>query len=291
MRGTISNRPHDTTPRAARAWRFSHALLHLLRGVFIAALIFPFSTPARRKRLAVNWSRQFLRIFAVRVKRHGTPPRATGALLVANHVSWLDIWLLLGAHPVRFVSKADVRGWPVIGWLAHKAGTLFIERTRRHHTGAINREVLAALRDGELIAIFPEGTTTNGQMLRPFHTSLFQPAVDQGAPIVPVAIRYVLAQGGFDPAPAYCDDISLWDSARQVLARRIIQAEVTYLAPIATQGKTRRELAREAEAAISAALNLPAPHRKSGTPGDPPSAAPTACPPTDSPYPAHSNRV
>lgn len=273
MRGTISNRLHDITPRAARAWRFTRALLHLLRGVFIAALIFPFSAPARRKRLAMNWSRQFLKHFAVSVKRHGVLPHAGGALLVANHVSWLDIWLLLGAHPVRFVSKADVRGWPLIGWLAYKGGTLFIERTRRHHTGAINRDVLAALARGEWIAIFPEGTTTDGTLLRPFHTSLLQPAVDQGVPLIPVAIRYGLQGGGIDPAPAYCDDISLWDSIKRILARRAIHAEITYLAPIAAQGKTRRELAREAETAISTALNLPAPHRKPGTPGDPPAAA------------------
>jgi 1-acyl-sn-glycerol-3-phosphate acyltransferase len=130
--------------------------------------------------------------------------------------------------------------------------------------------MLDALRQGHTMAIFPEGTTTDGHYLHAFHASLLQPAVDHGALVVPVAIRYTLPDGSIDTAPAYCHDLTLGQSLKNVLARRRIHAEVTYLSPIEAQGKTRRELARLTEAAISTALNLPNPHKKPGTPGDPP---------------------
>lgn len=271
MRGTSSNTPNNSpTPALVRGWRLTRVALHLLRGMFTAGMLFPLVSPASRKALSSAWSAHVLRIFAVKVTRLGTLPKDPGTLLVSNHVSWMDVWLLFAAQPVRFVSKADVRDWPVIGGLATKGGTIFIERTRRHHTGAITRHMLDALRQGDTVTIFPEGTTSDGRYLRPFHTSLLQPAVDHGAWVVPVAIRYLLPDGGIDTAPAYCGEITLWDSVKQILGRRQILAEVQYLAPIAAKGKTRRELARESEALISAALNLPIPHKTPGTPADPP---------------------
>jgi 1-acyl-sn-glycerol-3-phosphate acyltransferase len=206
-------------------------------------------------------------------------------VFVANHVSWLDIWLIYALRPVRFISKADVRAWPVVGWLAEKTGTLFIERERRQHTAAIIKEAEAALAQGDCIGLFPEGTTTDGLRLLPFHASLFQAAVAQQAPIVLIAIRYRLADGGVDTAPAYYGDLSLADSLRAVLARRRIRVEARYLGTLISAGKTRRELSRAAENAIATALNLPAPHTTPETPGGLRDAAPITPRPTDSPYP------
>ena len=118
---------------ATRLLRLVRVGLHLLRGVAIAGLLFPFVSPARRQREVKRWSARLLRILAVRLHAYGDPPRrGTPLMLIANHVSWLDIYAINAVLPVRFVAKAEVRRWPVIGWFSEKAGTLFIERARRH---------------------------------------------------------------------------------------------------------------------------------------------------------------
>lgn len=234
-----------------------------------AALWLPGSDVARRNALIRTWSARMLRILAVETRVSGEPLLLNhGELLVANHVSWIDIWLILSLYPVRFVSKSDVRGWPVIGWLAQRCGTLFIDRERRHHTAAVNQQIRAHLNADESIALFPEGTTSDGRSLQRFFTSLFQPVADSGIPVRPLALRYVLADGAIDTAPAYYGDLSLLESLTSVLRRRRIVVELTVLPPIASAGRTRRELALLAECAIATALNFPAPHTKPETLAD-----------------------
>ena len=279
---------NSPTPWAIRLLRIIRVGLHLAQGVIIAGNLLRFARGPLRGHIIRSWSAKLLTIFGVEYHVHGIAPPADarGIIYVANHVSWLDIWLIYTLCPVRFISRADVRAWPVIGWLAQKSGTLFIHRERRHHIAAIIQQAAAALAQGDCIGLFPEGTTTNGLRLLPFHASLFQAAVAQQAPIALIAIRYVLPDGGVDTAPAYYGDISLADSLRAVLARRRIRVEATFLDTLSSAGKTRRELALAAEAAIAKALHLPVPHTASETPAYPPAAAPTACLPTDSPYPA-----
>ncbi|MBZ0104586.1 MAG: 1-acyl-sn-glycerol-3-phosphate acyltransferase [Sulfuricella denitrificans] len=206
---------------------------------------------------------------------HGTPldDSSSKAMVVANHISWLDIYLLNAARPVRFVSKAEVRNWPVIGWLAQVTGTLFLEREKRRDAARINNAIGIALDNGDCVAFFPEGTTTDGTRLRPFLASLLQPAIDAGAELRPVAIRYPSPDGGINTLAAYFDDMSMLDSLRNILSQREIRAEVRFLEPIPCRGKSRRELARQAESAISSALNLANLHRTPGTPDDPQAAA------------------
>jgi 1-acyl-sn-glycerol-3-phosphate acyltransferase len=199
---------------------------------------------------------------------------AADVMFVANHISWLDIYLLDAVCPVRFVAKAEVRAWPVVGWLAVKIGTLFIERTRRHDTARAGREVVDALRQGDCVAVFPEGTTSNGTLLRPFHASLLQSAIDGEAMVWPVAIRYQHRDGTANLSPAYVDNMSFADSLFRILDEPELEAEITYLEPLPVQGRSRRELAALAEKAIANALNLTAPGRKSGKPVDPPAALP-----------------
>lgn len=275
------------TPYAIRLVRLIRVGLHVLQGVIIAGAVLRFAHEPLRSRIIQSWSQKLLAIFSVEYQVYGPMPDLStrGAVFVANHVSWLDIWLIYTLRPVRFISKADVRAWPVIGWLAEKTGTLFIQRERRHHTAAIIKQAEAALAHGDCIGLFPEGTTTDGLRLLPFHASLFQAAVAQEAPIVLIAIRYRLPDGGIDTAPAYYGDLSLADSLRAVLARRRIRVEATYLGTLASSGKTRRELSGAAEAAITKALNLPAPHTAPETPAGLRDAAPTTPLPTDSPYP------
>jgi 1-acyl-sn-glycerol-3-phosphate acyltransferase len=259
-----------------RTLRLVRLVLHLLVGVTKAALLLPLVGRARRTELIRRWSAGVLAILNVRLSVRGEVPdvSAAGVMFVANHISWLDIYLLDAVCPVRFVAKAEVRAWPVIGWLAVKIGTLFIERTRRHDTARAGREVVDALRQGDCVAVFPEGTTSNGTMLRPFHASLLQSAITSGARLWPVAIRYQHRDGTANLSPAYVDNMSFADSLFRILDEPELEAEITYLEPLPVQGRSRRELAALAEKAIASALNLAAPGRKPGKPADPPAVLP-----------------
>ena len=231
---------------------------HVLYAVALAGLVFPWLADRARIRLERRWSVQLMKILRVRVHLQGVAPglSARNVMLVANHVSWLDIYLLNTARPARFVAKAEVRAWPVVGWLANKTGTLFIDRMKRHDTARVCHEMSAALNNGECMAVFPEGTTSNGTRLRPFHASLLQPAVASQSTVWPVAIRYTHADGLLNIAPAYADEISFGASLLRVTSQPVIYAELVFAPPIDAHGKTRRELARQAEQAIASALNL-----------------------------------
>jgi len=262
------------TPPLLRLIRLLRLGLHLLQGLAMAALVFPFVSSARRDGIVRGWSRKVLAILGVRLRVHGAAPApdAPGVVFVSNHISWLDVWLIDSQRACRFVAKSEVRNWPVIGWLAARTGTLFIQRARRHHTAALNRQIDRALREGACVAMFPEGTTTDGRQLKRFFTSLLQPAADAGAPLVPVAIRYLREDGEIDLTPAYIDRMSLAESLRRVLAAREILVELSFLPPIDTRGKSRRDIAHAAEAAIAAALRLPSPGTTPETAPDLPDA-------------------
>lgn len=274
-----------------RTTRLVLVVLHLLTGVVKAGLLFPLISPARRRVVIRNWALRVLSILRIELVVKGAVPRIgeRGVLFVANHVSWVDIYVLDAVCPVRFVSKAEVRSWPIIGWLAVKVGTFFIERTRRHDTGRINRALHDALDRGDCIAVFPEGTTSNGSLLRPFHASLLQAAVNSNARLWPAAIRYRNPDGGLNIAPAYADKMSFAQSLFRILAEPRVIAEVAYLEPLQVENRSRRELAALAERAIASALSLPIPCRKPGKSADPQAAPPTGVLPTGSPCPAQSD--
>ena len=152
-----------------RALRVARLAWHVLRAATVAATLFPFLSAAQR-RLRVRWfSRELLAILGVRLTVSGEPPRAadTPAMLVANHVSWLDICAINAAHAMRFVAKSEIRRWPLIGWLCAQGGTLFIERAQRRHTLNINAQIVAGLKAGDTFAVFPEGTITSGDVVLP----------------------------------------------------------------------------------------------------------------------------
>lgn len=265
--------PDTLAPRLAQVLTLLRLALHLAQGLATAALIFPFCSPLARDALIRSWSRKVLAILRVRLTVHGPMPAAgTPCVVVANHISWLDVWLIDSQRACHFVAKSEVRDWPVIGWLARKSGTLFIQRARRHHTAALNQEMVQALAQGACVAVFPEGTTSDGRQLRRFFTSLLQPAADTGAPLIPVAIHYTGRDGETDLTPAFIDDMTLTESLRRVLAAREIRAELSFLPPIDTRGKTRRDIAHAAQEAIAAALRLPSPGTTPETAPGPPAA-------------------
>ncbi len=246
------------TPPYQRWLRYARFVVQLTLGVLTVALLFPFYSRSRRWRAVENWSGGVLRCAGVVVRLEGAVPKAGSRVIgVANHVSWLDVPLLHSLWHVRFVAKSEVRHWPVVGWLSARTGTLFIERANRRHAASINRDIHQAFVDGDPVAVFPEGTTTCGDELLRFHGSLLQPAVDEQASIVPVAIRYTDGQDNLQPAAAYVGEMTLMESIAQIVRLPRIVAHVQFLQPIDTSGRTRRELAQLSHASIAAALRLP----------------------------------
>ncbi len=267
-----------------RLQRYIRLLLKLLAGVATVALVFPFYGRERRWRAIQRWSGGIVSILGVELTVKGAPPAHSGRALlgVSNHVSWLDVQIIHSAWRARFVAKSEVRGWPVIGWLSARTGTLFIHRGRHRHATQINRSIHQAFAAGDAIAVFPEGTTTDGTVLRRFHASLLQPAVDEHALLVPLALKYTDANGNIDLAPSYVDDDTLIESIARIVSRRRIRAELEFIEPIDAQGKSRRELALLASAAIAECLRLQIAGTAPETPGGLPGARQIAGAPTGS---------
>jgi len=237
------------------SWRLLRALLHLAVGIVIASS-FPWLSRPRRMRWVQWWSAGMLGALGVELRTEGRP-RPGGTLLVANHVSWLDILAINAVQPARFVSKAEVRDWPVIGWLVTRGGTLYIERAQRRDALRVVHKMAKVLSAGEVVAVFPEGTTTDGRALRPFHANLLQAAIATGTPVQPVALRYSDAEHGISPAAAYIDDMTLWDSLLAVTRCRRLTVQVDLLLPQSSAKTERRALASLVRVAIAEQLDEP----------------------------------
>jgi 1-acyl-sn-glycerol-3-phosphate acyltransferase len=180
---------------------------------------FPRLSPAEREQQVQQWAERMLNLLGISLTVLGTPPAHGPVLVVCNHLSWLDILAIHAARHVRFVSKASVRHWPVIGTLSTGAGTLYIERERRRDAVRVVHHMTEALRAGDVIAVFPEGTTSDGHGLLPFHANLLQAAISSGAPVQPAALRFAdAASGQNSDAPRYVDDdnllASLWNTLK-----------------------------------------------------------------------------
>jgi 1-acyl-sn-glycerol-3-phosphate acyltransferase len=231
--------------------------------------VYPGAPPRRRRRLARWWARELVRILGVRVRVTGKPPPARGeaAMIAANHVSWVDIFAVMSVRPARFIAKSEIRTWPGAGWIADRAGTLFVQRARRHDTGRINTRVHEVLAQGDCVGLFPEGTTTQGDRVLPFHTSLFEPAIANAATIHPAAIRYAYADGTPCPAFAYVGETTFLQSVSRVIRARGAVVHIDFADPIAPgQGLDRREAARLAHERVASLLRLE-------LPGNPPGRA------------------
>jgi len=257
-------------PFVVRVARTARMGLHVVRGLALTLFVFPFVDLARRRDIVRGWSARLLAILHIETRFHGVPEGGLpgNVLIVANHISWVDIFVLLALQPARFVAKADIRRWPVVGKLAANVGTLFVERERRRHAHAINRDAATALARGDVVAIFPEGTTTDGTTVLPFKASLLQPIVEAAGQVQPVALRYCDAEGAPSDAAAYVGDTSFVASFWRVTAERALVAEAYFAAALPAQARHRRELAREAETlirtALAAAARGPAPDRRGG---------------------------
>jgi 1-acyl-sn-glycerol-3-phosphate acyltransferase len=186
-----------------------------------------------------------------RVRVEGELP-AQPMLWVANHVSWTDIPLLGALQPLSFLSKAEVRDWPLAGWLAHKGGTLFIRRGAGD-SGQVGQQLTRHLQQGHHLLIFPEGTTTDGLALRTFHGRLMSSAIDSGVAVQPVAIRY-LRNGQPCPVAPFVGDDDMLSHLLRLLSASACDVEICLLQPIPSQSCSRNELARHSQAIIAGVL-------------------------------------
>ena len=240
--------------RGLRAlWRLSGAVLHVLLGLSICALVFPALGAPRRMHILGWWMRGLLARLGVALEASGTPQPGP-VLLVANHVSWLDIVAIDAVVPARFVSKSEVRRWPVIGWMAACGGTLFIERERARDAVRVVHHMAEALRAQEIVAVFPEGTTSDGRAVLPFHANLLQAAIVTAAPVQPIVLRFADARSAFSPAAEYIGETTLGESVMRVLLADRLRVVVRVLAPVASADMPRRELAERLRAQVAAAL-------------------------------------
>ncbi|MEB0013411.1 lysophospholipid acyltransferase family protein [Glaciimonas sp. Gout2] len=238
------------------AYRLFRIIAHLFAGLLTCALVFPFTDAAGRHWRIRRWSIKVLAICRVTVEVSNPYQRdiASPALIIANHVSWLDIFVINSTEPCRFVAKSDIRDWPLIGWLCAQADTIFIARGKQRDVRRIFQGLVSSIHAGERVAFFPEGTTAAQGAILPFHANLFEAAVDAHVPIQPYALRYVDAAGQLHPAADFIGDMSFAQSMIAIMKAAPIKAELIQLKSIETAGIHRRDLAAIAHVAIAEAL-------------------------------------
>ncbi|HUR88142.1 MAG TPA: lysophospholipid acyltransferase family protein [Ramlibacter sp.] len=240
------------------AWRLLQAIAHALAGWRTIVFAFPKLTQRERDECVTVWSRGMLQVLGIGLQLRGTPPERGPMLLVANHISWLDILVMHAARHCRFVSKAQVRHWPLIGTLATGGGTLYIERESRRDAMRVVHRMADALRDGDILAVFPEGTTTDGLTLLPFHANLVQAAISAGAPVQPVALSFLdQASRRTSFAASYVGDETLVGSLWRTLSAPPVTAVVVFGEPQAAQGRDRRAWAADLREAVASLREMP----------------------------------
>jgi 1-acyl-sn-glycerol-3-phosphate acyltransferase len=249
------NGPEAVIVHLRALWRGARLVEHLLTGSLLTLALTLWRPHAGRRTPAAVvgwWHRRLCRILGVRPQVQGPVPAARG-LLVANHVSWLDIPVLGGLVPVDFVSKMEVRGWPLVGWLAAAAGTLFIDRGRGD-TGRLDRQMRLSFQQRRAVLLFPEGTTTDGSGVRAFFPRLFRVALEAGEPVTPVALRYV-AGGEPSRAAPFIGDDSFPGHLRRMLREPATDVLIRFRDPVRAADPTRRSLACGAREQIQDALH------------------------------------
>jgi 1-acyl-sn-glycerol-3-phosphate acyltransferase len=227
-------------------FKFLRGLWHVFMGMWTIYARFPQLSPEQREARVQAWALQFLALWGIHLKVLGQPVVNGPALIVANHISWLDILVMHAARHCRFVSKSDIRDWPLVGMLATGAGTLYIERTSRKDALRMVKDMAEAMKNGDVVAVFPEGTTSDGRELLPFHANLIQAAIQAEAPVQAMSLKFIDAQTGQTSfAPCYIGDDTLIGSMWRTLKARRIEAVVHFGEPQLAEGRDRRKWAHD----------------------------------------------
>lgn len=225
---------------------------HVVVGWFTIYFRFPQLNQQQRDARVQVWAMQLLRIWGIDLEVRGKPVTLGPALLVCNHISWLDIVVIHATRHCRFVSKSELRDWPVLGTLATGGGTLYIERAQRKDAMRMVKDMAKSLREGDVLAVFPEGTTGDGIGMLPFHANLIQSAIEAEAPIQPLALQFVDAKTNeISMAARYIDDDTLLDSVWSTLNARGLKAVVNFGELQSAQDRDRRAWSQDLHREVS----------------------------------------
>ena len=215
-----------------RLLRFLPRIMLVATWVFAGVLcvigVFPLASQRLRSGATLRWSRALMRLCGVKIAVRGEPCRHQPVMWVANHVSWVDIFVLNSVRPTAFVAKSEIRRWPLLGWLAVGAGTVFIERGQRRAVGRASDQIKARLARGHVVGLFPEGTTSPGYDVGPFHSSLFEAAIQAGIDIQPVALRFLHA-GERSDYGSYVGEQNLLQNVWRLLGATGVSVEAVFL--------------------------------------------------------------
>ena len=244
-------------------FRLAVLLLWVLAGLLTVMVVFPLVRPVVRRAMIRRWSRVLLAICGVTVQLRGEPSREGAVLWVANHVSWVDIFVLNSVRAVSFIAKSDIRKWPLLGRLVAGAGTVFLERGKRHAVRAVGHQMQEQFRSDSAVGLFPEGTTSEGFAVMPFHSSLFEPALRAGVDVQAVALLF-FHKGRRTQRYAFVGEQSLVHNVWNLLTSTGTVVEATFCPLI--PGQQAAELGRVAVAArteqlIREIVEIPAPIR------------------------------
>ncbi|MCW7947064.1 acyltransferase [Streptomyces hygroscopicus] len=235
-------------PRAVL--RIVAVLILLVAGLVLFPVVRRLPVPPR-ERIIRAWCRTVVRGAGVRIRITGNAPPDGGLLMVANHISWLDVPLLAAVRPGRMLAKSEIRQWPVAGTLTARSGALFIDRDRLRALPDTVARIADGLRAGSAVVVFPEGSTWCGRAQGHFRRAVFQAALDAGVPVQPVRLHYRLAGGPASTAPAFVGSDSLLTSLWRVVSAHQLVAEIGVMPVLAPHAETdRRRLALAAQRAV-----------------------------------------
>ena len=226
-------------------------LTHIFLGL-VSIIFFPIIDRKSKKILIKSWSLLLLRIFKINLilnKNLKEILTKKNYLIVSNHISWLDIFIINAAYPVAFVAKHSISKWPILSWLVKASETIFIDRKRIIKIKETTKEVENFLQNKGSICIFPEGTSTDGSQLLNFKSTLLQTTIKKNISVLPIAIQYFHNQN-YCSAPGYYGDLTLLDSIRNLIKFDNIEAKLTILTEI-NSISNRKVLANEAYVKIS----------------------------------------
>ena len=231
--------------------KFLRVIVQVLRGYWTIRTLFPKLNDEQQARYVEVWARGMLAIIGIQVRVKGHPAQGP-VLMAANHISWLDILVMHAACHCRFVAKSEIRSWPLVGVLTTGGGSLYIERGSNRDAMRVVHQMAAALQQGQVLAVFPEGGTGDGVTLLPFHANLLQAAISAGAPIQPIALQFLDAQTQQTSlAPCYRDTDTLVSSLWRTLCAPPLLAQVRYGESQIAQGRNRREWASDLQVTVS----------------------------------------
>lgn len=239
-------------------FRLLHLLAHFAKGLYLSYTRLhgtqSHDLSKEQHEIIQTWLHRSAEIVGVEIQAHGIPAKSP-IFVVANHISWLDIIIISSVLPVSFLSKAEIRNWPLIGTLAAKAGTLFIRRGSKNGASEAVELVKVKLNAGHSIASFPEAKTTDGTSVHVFHARLFAAAIETNTPIQPVALRYPPLEEHVtirvNPIVPYVEAPNLVQHAFKIMCAKRTIAEVTICDVLQGEKRPRKEIAQSAREAIA----------------------------------------